>query len=360
MKGFTPIILLALLWASAALAQNQAASDLSLEIETLQQQSIEAARTAQNLEAELNGIETTLRGLRDEEAIKATDLSEQSTQLTRLLGALQRLALQPPEALFATPGAPIDTVRSAMLLSEAVPALEARAAALKRDLEELAQVRQEIVSQREALELRGRQLAEELARLDEVLAQKQVLEAQTRREAEARQAELEAEAAAKEVKDTGELVASLPSGPRLSRPDALRAFPSQPGGVLSPARGQIVARYGERTEIGFDELSKGLIVETRPAARVVAPFDGEVVYSGPFRRYGLILIIEHEGQYHSLLSGMNEIDVVVGQWLLAGEPVGEMSSLEGRNPTLYYELRRQGQPIDPLPWLESIGQEAEG
>lgn len=356
MRGLRAFILLALLWPAPAWAQD--ASDLGLEIETLQQQSIEAAKAAQDLEAELNGIESTLRGLRDEEAAKAAQLSEQSTQLTSLLAALQRLALQPPEALLATPGAPIDTVRSAMLLSQAVPALEARASALKRDLEDLAILREEIVAQREALEERGRELSEELARLDAVLAQKQALEEETRREAEARQAELEAQT--QEAEDTGELVASLPSGARLSRPENLRAFPSQPGGVLAPARGAVVARYGEQTDIGFDEVSRGLVIETRPAARVVAPFDGEVVYSGPFRRYGLILIIQHDGQYHSLLAGMNEIDVVVGQWLLAGEPVGVMSSLEGRNPTLYYELRRQGQPINPLPWLDSIGQEAEG
>jgi septal ring factor EnvC (AmiA/AmiB activator) len=83
---------------------------------------------------------------------------------------------------------------------------------------------------------------------------------------------------------------------------------------------------------------------------VVAPWDGRVEFAGPFRGYGQILIIEHGDGYHSLLAGLERIDVAVGQALVAGEPVGVVKSGEGK-PSLYLELRRHGQPIDPLPWL---------
>ena len=101
----------------------------------------------------------------------------------------------------------------------------------------------------------------------------------------------------------------------------------------------------------------GAVPTTRPAARVVAPYDGQVVYAGQFRGYGQILIIEHGGRYHTLLAGLARIEAVVGQWFLAGEPVGVMGSPEDRNPELYLELRRIGQPINPLPWLATTNED---
>ena len=63
--------------------------------------------------------------------------------------------------------------------------------------------------------------------------------------------------------------------------------------------------------------------------------------------YGQILIIEHGGGYHTVLAGLEGADAVVGQWLLAGEPVGVVGSPDSGRPQLYLELRRDGQPIDP-------------
>ena len=114
-----------------------------------------------------------------------------------------------------------------------------------------------------------------------------------------------------------------------------------------PARGQIIARYGQSDGLG--SAQKGIVLRTRPRAQVVAPADGVVAFAGSFRGYGQLLIMEHSGGYHTLLSGMSRIDATVGQRILAGEPVGVMDSSE--DPNLYLELRQDGQPINPLPWL---------
>ncbi len=98
------------------------------------------------------------------------------------------------------------------------------------------------------------------------------------------------------------------------------------------------------------QSSRGIVIETRPQAQVIAPHDGQIVYAGSFLGYGQLLIIEHGEGYHLLLAGLSRIDCVVGQWVLAGEPVGIMGTGKD-SQQLYIELRRQGVPMDPLSWL---------
>jgi septal ring factor EnvC (AmiA/AmiB activator) len=206
--------------------------------------------------------------------------------------------------------------------------------------------------------------AEEEARQQaaEAEAARKAAEAAKKKEAERIAAEQEAAARQDQdgakadggTGDAGEQVAAItPAAPamRLQPPPAdLPAFPAQPGGLIQPARGEIAAKFGQNTD-AFGE-GKGLVIATRPGAQVVAPFDGQIVFEGPFRSYGQILIIEHRGGYHTVLAGLAHLDVVVGQWLKAGEPVGDMiESAEGR-PQLYVELRHSGQPFDPAPWFK--------
>ena len=144
----------------------------------------------------------------------------------------------------------------------------------------------------------------------------------------------------------------------LVRPDNIRPFPDAQASLRIPARGRVVLRYGQsRADEG---AAKGISIRARGGAQVVAPYDGQVVYAGPFRRYGQILIIEHGGRYHTLLAGLDRIHAVVGQWLLAGEPVGVLGSPQSGHPELYFELRRAGQPINPLPWLATTGDKVRG
>jgi len=155
-------------------------------------------------------------------------------------------------------------------------------------------------------------------------------------------------------------LASLPSG-ALVRPDNVRAFPQGDAIplLIMPVRGQLVLAYGQRA-LGADSVSKGISIQTRTQAQVVAPYDGQVVYAGKFRGYGQILIIEHDGRYHTLLAGLERIDAVVGQWILAGEPIGVMGSPQERSPELYLEFRHAGQPVNPLPWLATTDEKVQG
>jgi len=90
------------------------------------------------------------------------------------------------------------------------------------------------------------------------------------------------------------------------------------------------------------------MIQTRERAQVIAPFDGTVLFAGPFKGYGQLLILDHNNGYFSLLAGMQNIHVSIGQELLAGEPVGLMKP---ERSNLYLEIRKDGTAIDPKPWF---------
>jgi len=345
--------------------QNKEAA-LDSQVERLQNDLVSAARRAQDGEEQIAGIETTLATIEESVAAKSADLAGRRVQLGRTLAALERLSLQPPQALLLSPERPVDVARTALLLRRMVPAVAARAADLRRELADLAQLRAEILDRRTALAAATAALTAERERIARLIERKLSLQdaaTEEQKAAEARIALL-----GRHAKDLQDLLARLktqadavaprrvaatapPAGDaalHYLRPAAIRSFEARPGALTLPARGTEVARFGDPAGAGE---AKGLAFATRPNAQVVAPFDGQVMFRGPFRGYGEILIIEHGGGYHTLLAGLARTDVALGQWLLAGEPVGVMGPATNGNPELYFELRHDGQPIDPSPWL---------
>jgi len=374
-------------------AQLKAKADaLDKEIADLQASAVKAAGQVQDTESQVTQLEDTLAALADEEKEKTAALEAERGKLTRAVLAMQRLSTQPPEAMLFSTQPPIDAARTARLLSLITPALDARARALQSDLNELTEMRQEMAQRRDQLAGAVSKLAGENAKLSSLINKKAAVQRSTLAESATGQSKLDKLASqAKNLQDlvdrlnkakaetgpaapagtpqTASLSPSLSPGvtaplpaERMQQPAGFRNFPdlAQIGAqnvVFAPARGHIVTHFGDPTETGG--ASKGLVLETRPGAQIVAPFDGRIAFEGPFRSYGQILIIEHGGGYHTVLAGLVRVDAVVGQWLLAGEPVGVMGSGEGSGdavsangrPKLYLELRRDGQPIDPVPWF---------
>jgi septal ring factor EnvC (AmiA/AmiB activator) len=130
-----------------------------------------------------------------------------------------------------------------------------------------------------------------------------------------------------------------------------------PAAWLAPAEGRIARNYGER--LGQGPASQGVLVRTRASAQVVSPASGEVAYAGLFRSYGQVLILNVDGGYVLVLTGLETISAQVGQRVRAGQPVGEMADSDTPAPELYVEVRREGQPIDPGRWLSARGLSAD-
>ena len=417
---------------------------LQKEIAGLQDKSIAAAEKTQNLESRLTRIEAMLQDLEVKHEIRTAELQAQHDNLYHTLAALQRIAVQPTEAVLVSRGTPVERVRSALLLKAAIPAIEKRAVEIRRDLEEITSLRLAIEQQQVQLAATSKALAEErrllsqlidrkqdlyaqtlgahesaesdaerlaveaenlrdlLARLEEQSRVRELSEARTRvaeevraqaeREAHRAQSNLAARRAEKQTQldstppelaeqqefeattslagdggqsgdpaqGDGPAVAAL-TPDKLERPDNVRAFPQGAAIplLIMPVRGQLVLAYGQQPT-GAEAASKGISIATRTQAQVVAPYDGQVVYAGAFRGYGQILIIEHGGRYHTLLAGLERIDAVTGQWILAGEPIGIMGGPQERSPELYLELRHAGQPVNPLPWLATTDDKVQG
>jgi septal ring factor EnvC (AmiA/AmiB activator) len=357
------------------------ADAIGSEVEKLRSQLIATARQTQEAEQAVARLEKRQREIDQLIGEKTVALGKRRAEMAGLLAALERLALRPPEALLAQPATPDDTVRAGILLRALIPRLEAAAAALKVEIEDLAALRAEAAQNARQVRDASTALQREQQSLQAMLGEKTRLESERRNAAQANAAQ--AQKLAAQARDLHDLLEKLeadrkrreeaerkrltdqagkPPGPAL--PGSTPAGPFKPAGFLKipfsttqnrlplPARGAVMRHFGDpepRGESG-GQTSRGIVINTRPQAQVIAPHDGQIVYAGSFLGYGQLLIIEHGEGYHLLLAGLSRIDCVVGQWVLAGEPVGMMGSgKDGQQ--LYIELRRQGVPMDPLSWL---------
>lgn len=361
----------------------QRAAELAREAEKLEREAAETAKKLVAAAAEARAhehaiaeLEARLEDIAEERKSRSEGLAARRARLAQLLGALERIARHPPEALMAYARTPQDTLRAAMLLREAVPRIEREARQLRDELEALARLEEQAAARGEALARESKALAGKRQALARLVETKRGLARTTK--AEEDKAQARARALAREAKDLRELLAgiererralaarkpprpparstataALPPAAKAARPAAPVVAAGMPisrakGQLARPVVGRVAIAFGAQEEAG---AAKGVRFETAGNAQVVAPFGGEVVFAGPFRGYGPLLIIDHGEGYHSLLAGLGRIDAVVGQQLLAGEPVGVMSG-RGKGPIrLYMELRRGGRPVDPVPWL---------
>ncbi|MBB4303559.1 septal ring factor EnvC (AmiA/AmiB activator) [Rhodobium orientis] len=345
---------------------------------------IRTAERVHRLETALAESEERYERLGGNEDEVRLSLSKRRAVLAEVLAALERIGQKPPPALAVRPEDALAAVRSAILLGGVLPELRLEAEALAGDLAELTALKRQMAAERDRLAGDARRLAEERARLGVLLADKkarfrarnEALAAEKKKAEElaakatslkdlvaglekeiasAREAAEAAARAAREREEKGEEAVADASANRLA---PAVAFIKTKGHLSLPARGAVLRRYGDDDGIGGESM--GVSVSTRPRARIVAPVDGWVVYGGPFRSYGQLLILNAGDGYHILLAGMETIDVELGQFVLAGEPIAVMGTqrlasaatldIGSTQPVLYIEFRKDGKAIDSAPW----------
>jgi septal ring factor EnvC (AmiA/AmiB activator) len=332
---------------------------------------IQAAKTERKLSEDIVRIEERLDELGIQEAGLRRSLSSRRSVLAEVLAALQRMGLNPPPAILVRPEDALASVRSAILLGSVVPELREETDALVADLQDLSKVAESIRSEQGRLWAKETEQVEEKERLSLLLEEKQRLQAEA--EVTIENERKQAEQLATEAKSLQDLIASLEGeieslrkaaetakadGEAGKSLDETLAFSKRKGLVPLPVSGTFGSRFGDDDGIGSP--LKGDILRTQSGAIVTALVDATVLYAGPFRSYGQLLILNPGDGYHIVLTGMDRLNVAFGQSVLAGEPVGVMgearlasiavSSFDGTMPELYVEFRKDGKPVDPKPW----------
>lgn len=323
-------------------------------------QQTEAAIAAQRAKGKLIAAQRS--------ALRA-QLAERQGPLARLTGSLQRLSRRPPLLALLRPGSVRDAVYMRALLDTMMPEVEQRTHSLRAEID-----------RGRALEKQAGLAAADLKATEQALVEKRkelaAIESRQRlagREASglaAREGE-RALALAEKARDLGELVdtmgeqgklrealAALP-GPlmRPPRPEDAQVmdagqFTPPPEGLTTwmlPVTGKIVSGFGE--EAPGQARASGITLATRANAQVVAPASGRVAFAGRYRGYGLIAIIEHEGGWTSVVTGLARLDVAVGEKVVAGSPLGMTGP---GTPQVMVELRQGSAPVNPLQYIRSL------
>ena len=308
-------------------------------------------------------------------------LQERAAALTPLLPLAERLGMFPAETLLAMPVPPEQAMRGLSVLQTLARTVERQAAAARAEIAAVEQAQRELEA---ALpQLRSAQSEQ---RLKSALLDREVEQARAERARnddaaadEARRAAAEATRAESVGDALDAMAAARARAEQLLKRDAERAAAQrrtvalqlaqkrqaevsaprgpgiQPGGgALVPVAGPLVRRWGETTDAG---PARGMAFRAPPNGRVVSPCTGRVAFAGPFRSFGVLVILDCGGKYHFVLAGLERLDVEAGAAVRPGDPLGTMPdwnpTVPGRRPVLYLELRRDGDPVDPAPYLRS-------
>jgi septal ring factor EnvC (AmiA/AmiB activator) len=361
----------------------------------LNAQLIDVAAQVRDVESRVGDAEARLRTLDSREAQVRGSLDSRRSEIVEVLAALQRAGRRTPPALLVRPEDALQSLRTAMLLGSVVPELRVRAATLAGDLGELVTLRKTIAAERDHLAADRDKLRDDQTRLAAFVDERQRQQAAVEKDMAAEAAR--AIALSRQVDSLQGLIAKMEQDvksaakaaatanlqgapvatagkPNLaafkdrSRQSPAIAFASARGLFALPVNGPKIREFGGSD--GAGGVEKGISLATKPGAQVTTPCDGWVVYAGPFRSYGQLLILNAGGGYHVLIAGMERISVNIGQFVLTGEPVATMGTrsqvasilaANASQPVLYVEFRKDGTPIDPGPWwAANVGEKVRG
>lgn len=309
------------------------------EMKELRRKLVAAVRAQKRGERRMADLRAKLDEARKKEATETEALVRQQEKLSGVLAGMLRLSRIPPEVLMLKPDAPVNNLRAAILLHRVLPFYAGKAQDLSAKLEKLKQARADIQQKRQKLEDARKTHAEQEKELNGLLARRRAW----LRDTESQRAGLrkQIKTLTAEAKSVQELMEKV-SAPAVKLPKKLKKGPVA---FSAPVKGRLVYGFGDPDDVGSD--SRGMMLSVKSGKRIVAPADGQVVFAGPFKGYGNVLILRHNDDYHSFLAGFGVVDATVGQIVNAGEPLGRVP-LEGGRRQVYFELRYRGTPVDPL------------
>jgi septal ring factor EnvC (AmiA/AmiB activator) len=329
-------------------------SKVRKDVDTLKKSLAKTAKQTLSIEANLTTLERETESLADQTQSLIFQIEKDRAQYSNLLAALQRLEATPPPSLALTPSNAKRAASAGLLMTTLSDQLRQRAAVLKLNLKALEVSQAQLALKKTDLSDTKSRLAVEMKNMNQGLSSKSDLEAKLSEEKKL--AAAEADRLAAESKSLLDLIAKLEkeaakvvprpkpgrrAAPKLTLPKGTKRFAEAKGTMIRPISGRILKKYGRG--------EKGVTFSGRSSGNVVAPYTGRVEFSGPFKNYDKVLILNVGDNYFVLLTGLEELFVDSGDTVRRGEPVGKLPS--GSGTELYIELRRNGSAIDPSPWF---------
>ncbi|MDR3424954.1 MAG: peptidoglycan DD-metalloendopeptidase family protein [Alphaproteobacteria bacterium] len=317
-----------------------AALDAGKNLEDLRQRMIRSTQTLQEKEAEQETLEGKLDELTQEISAKSKGAELERKQFSLMVSALVEIASRPPESLFLQDRTAIDHIHRSLLLQAILPRLRQQTEVAAQDLAALYELQTQLAAQKRLASAAKENLQKQQRDLDQMIATRQGFLQRT--EEQKAETARHLAALADEAHDLRQLMEKIapPSNRKRSTP-AKELI----AGLKWPVLGSVDKPFGDKDADGV--TSEGVTLSAPSGAPVAAPRAGRVVFTGPFRGYGQIVILQHSNGYYSFLSGFGRIDAEMGQEVAAGEPLGVLPVKAGTKPELYFEWRRGDEPVDP-------------
>ncbi len=330
------------------------------EAEAAKSRAAAVAARIQAAEADISAAEARVTLIERMRAELRGKLAAEQEPAMRLMAALQTLSRRPPALALVQPGSVDDLVHTRAILAGLMPQLRQKTVAIRAQIEQSKALRADADRAVAALDASKQRLNEKRNELLALSAERRLAYDKLRGSALVEQDR--AIALGEKARDIVELMddlaedgsirdrlAALP-GPEL-RPDRPGDAAREPGDDSAAAQdtlpyrlpvvGSVVTGLGEVSDAGV--RSRGLTLAVRPLAQLVAPAPGRIVFAGPYRGYGNIIIIDHGQGWTSLVTSIESLDVAVGDNLVQGSPIGRAGA---ENPTVTVELRRGKDPVD--------------
>ncbi len=333
------------------------------------------SRKIQSAEQERKNLNKQINELSEKELHLEADLQARKQEIDELILALIRLKKVPPEIMLLQPDSLLSAAQGSMVLSGILPDVEKKLKDLSEGLEDLSALRQEIEEKKAHTQALLNDLSHDRKRLERMVEKNKTDLYNTNKDLQRRQLTLsKLSREAEDIEDLMQKISALAAMPKpvtaprnrnstktetvIAEPkqqkpkkhtkppkDVVNAKLSLPDGM--PVVGSIDVNYGDRDDLGAQ--SQGWTISTDKNAIVTAPFSGTVKYTGAFKRYGQIILIQHDADYFTLMGGVSEIYVLPETEITKGTPLARMGQSGDSNGKthLYYEVRYKGKAVNP-------------
>ena len=344
-------------------------ADVLKDITSLKKELQQAARQTRNFERESLNLQDRIDELTAQQTLLEAKIQADKTKMMELIAALQRLEVSPPPAAAATPNDAIKAAQAHQLMRGISETLQARADNLSLTLSALDASQAELSEQQTALAANQIQLDKRRRETQARVSRKTDLQKSIDKDREVALAEVNRLAA--ESQNLRDLIANFEAeaskiNPRLkpnkdgsprkapprsaqpakpvTLPKGTVSFAKAKGQMTRPITGPLLRNYGSG--------EKGLTYTGSSRGQVLAPYAGRIEFSGPFKNYDQVVILNVGDGYFILLTGLGEVFSKAGDNVRLGEPVGSLPYSATSKPNLYIELRKNGKPLNPAPWFE--------